>query len=130
MFVLDTEACRAWAIEGQAEDTSYGQPQWTPEEGLLMVRPRLHCCVRRHVRRLCCCHATAVLKLHHRRAFVGPRMPRYQKITSFHQHRMLSSLAVRGDLGREVSRWWLRHQAGLLSVQAQGHTAATAHHRR
>lgn len=37
VFILDTAENSIWKIAGQHEDASYGQPQWTPEGGLLMV---------------------------------------------------------------------------------------------
>jgi hypothetical protein len=38
VFILDVEAKTIQKVAGQKESASYGQPQWTPEGGLLMVR--------------------------------------------------------------------------------------------
>eukprot|EP00892_Ulva_mutabilis_P010450 jgi/Ulvmu1/7778/UM004_0007.1 len=37
IFVLDTAENHIWQLAGQLDHTSYGQPQWMPEGGLLMV---------------------------------------------------------------------------------------------
>ena len=44
VFVLDVVAKTIRKVLGQKATSSYGQPQWTPEGGLLMVCPPGSCC--------------------------------------------------------------------------------------
>lgn len=54
VFVLDVVAKTIQKVSGQKDTSSYGQPHWTPEGGLLMVCGSTPCSACFVLRAACC----------------------------------------------------------------------------